>query len=145
MAETDNIEEIYKKELFNGEPIVYKDVKLYPVKCDKLIDFYSCIQVLLYDPLRYPTEVSALPRLYFLTDIINHQNDENYIMQNPMLLTLFIQMQYLLTSRSLIRFEVIAKPNQYHHGHFLLHLSLPSCLPESPEMAPSYRLPTLPQ
>lgn len=96
MAETDNIEEIYKKELFNGEPIVYKDVKLYPVKCDKLIDFYSCIQVLLYDPLRYPTEVSALPRLYFLTDIINHQNDENYIMQNPMLLTLFIQMQYLL-------------------------------------------------
>ena len=96
MDKLDNIEEVYKKELFNGEPIVYKDVKLYPVKCNKLIDFYSCIQVLLYDPLRYPTEVSALPRLYFLTDIINHQNDEEYINKNPMLLIFFAQLQYLL-------------------------------------------------
>ena len=119
MAEIDNIEEVYKKELFNGEPIVYKDVKLYPVKCDRLIDFYSCIQVLLYDPIRYPSEVSTLPRLYFLTDIINHQNDENYIVQNPLLLTLFVQMQYLL---SLVFGEKQKAELKEHNGHWYISI-----------------------
>ena len=91
-----NIEEIYKKELLWSEPIVYKGITLYPVKCKDIIEFYSAIQALLYDPLRYPAKVSTLPRLYFLTDILNHSQDEEYVKQNYMLYMLFVQLNVLL-------------------------------------------------
>ena len=96
MAEKINIEEVYKKELLWSEPIVYKEITLYPIKCKDLVEFYSSVQALLYDPLRYPGRVSTLPRLYFLTDFMNHRDDKQYIQQNMMLYMLFVQLNILL-------------------------------------------------
>lgn len=117
---TDNIEELYKEQLLWSKPIVYKDITLYPVRCEYLVNFYSSIQVLLYDPIRYPTEVSTLPRLYFLTDIINHQNDAVYLQQNPML-------QLLLTQLAVL-FNLVLGENQKftfnnHNGNWFIRVT----------------------
>jgi hypothetical protein len=95
MAEK-NIEKIYESNLLWSEPIEYKGITLYPVKCADIQIFYSSVQSLLYDPLRYNSTISTLPRLYFITDIINHQNDVNYCSQNILLFHLYIQFQFLL-------------------------------------------------
>ena len=92
---SDKIEQDYGGELLWSEPINYKDVILYPVTCDKIRQFTASIYPLLYDPLRYPTEISTLPRLYFLTDILNHLNDPVYLSQNIMLTQLYVSLENL--------------------------------------------------
>ena len=96
MAENDKIEELYGTNFLWSEPIDYKDVTLYPVKCEHIQIFYQSVYALLYDPLRYNSLISTLPRLYFLTDILNHQEDVDYFNQNQFLFQLFIQLQFLL-------------------------------------------------
>lgn len=123
MDRNENLEELYKDQLLWSKPIVYKNITLYPVTCENLIDFYSSIQVLLYDPIRYPTDVSTLPRLYFLTDILNHQYDEIYLSQNPMLQILFTQLMVL--------FKLVLKENQEllacnNNGNWYLKVKAPN-------------------
>lgn len=92
----DEIEELYASNFLWGEFIDYKGIKLYPICCSEIEQFYSSIYALLYDPLRFNGEISTLPRLYFLTDILNYQDDADYIRQHMFLLQLFIQLQLLL-------------------------------------------------
>ena len=96
MAENDKIEELYGTNFLWSEPIDYKNVTLYPVKCEHIQIFYQSVYALLYDPLRYNSLISTLPRLYFITDILNHQEDVDYFNQNQFLFQLFIQLQFLL-------------------------------------------------
>lgn len=96
MVERDKIEEKYESQFLWSEPIDYKGLTLYPVTCTDIEQFYGSVFALLYDPLRYNSEISTLPRLYFLTDILNKKEDTLYVQQNMFLLQLFIQMQLLL-------------------------------------------------
>lgn len=96
MAENDKIEELYGTQFLWSQPIEYKNITLYPVKCADIQVFYMSVYALLYDPLRHNSLISTLPRLYFLTDILNHQEDVDYFNQNQFLFQLFIQMQFLL-------------------------------------------------
>ena len=93
---SDKIEQDYGDELLWSEPINYKGITLYPVTCKDIREFTANVYPLLYDPLRYPTEISTLPRLYFLTDILNHANDPVYLSQNIMLTHLYISLTSLL-------------------------------------------------
>lgn len=79
MSENDNIEIEYGMQLQDYTPIDFKGVTIYPVTYKYIYEFYGAINVLLYDPLRHPSIISTLPRLYFLTDILNHLDDEQYI------------------------------------------------------------------
>ena len=88
------IERKYENELLWDYPIVYKGVTLYPVTCANILNFNRYIPALLYDPLRYPTEISTLPRLYFLTDILNH--DADYCNNNLLLGRLIISAMGIL-------------------------------------------------
>lgn len=111
---SDKIERKYEDELLWGYPIVYKGITLYPVTCENILDFYKIISALLYDPLRYPTEVSTLPRLYFLTEILNHDTD--YWNNNPLLGQLLISTMGLfkLVLRDQ-KFEFTQKENSNKH------------------------------
>ena len=92
----ENIEKLYSTQFLWDEPVEYKGITLFPVTCKDIQDFYSCVNCILYDPLRYNSVISTLPRLYFLTDILNHQDDAEYIMQNEFLFAMFICFQKLL-------------------------------------------------
>lgn len=93
----DNIETTYGGQFLWSTPIEYKTITLYPVLCKDLQMFYAGVYALLYDPIRYSGGISTLPRLYFLTDILNHQDDDGaYIQQNMMLVQLFAQLGTLL-------------------------------------------------
>lgn len=96
MIEKDKIEETYASQFLRSTPVDYKGITLYPVTYENIEMFYNSIYVLLYDPLRYNTEISTLPRLYFITDILNRQEDIVYIQQNMFLLQLFAQLKVLL-------------------------------------------------
>lgn len=91
----DKIEKLYETQFLWDEPVEYKGITLYPAMCKDMQDFFSCVNCLLYDPLRYNSMISTLPRLYFLTDILNHK-DEKYIIQNEFLFAMFICLQKLL-------------------------------------------------
>lgn len=93
---SDKIEQDYRKELLFSKPINYKGITLYPVTCEDIIEFTENVYPLLYDPLRYPTEISTLPRLYFLTDILNYGDNPEYLSQNIMLTHLYITLLNLL-------------------------------------------------
>ena len=93
----DRIEKLYGTQFLWDEPIEYKDIILYPVKCKDMKIFFSCVNCFLYDPLRYNLEVSTLPRLYFLTDILNHKEDIEYFTNNKFLYEMFICFQLLLS------------------------------------------------
>lgn len=92
----ENIEKLYSTQFLWDEPVEYKGITLFPVTCKDIQDFYSYVNCILYDPLRYNSVISTLPRLYFLTDILNHQDDAEYIMQNEFLFAMFICFQKLL-------------------------------------------------
>lgn len=92
----DKIEQTYGNKFLWSEPIDYKNIILYPVKCADIQIFYVSVYSLLYDPLRHNSFISTLPRLYFLTDILNHQDDAEYLAENRFLFQLFLQMQFLL-------------------------------------------------
>ncbi len=94
----DKIEQAYGNKFLWSEPIDYKNITLYPVKCADIQTFYASVYSLLYDPLRYDSLISTLPRLYFLTDILNHREDVCYFEKNQFLFQLFIQLQFLLKS-----------------------------------------------
>ena len=91
-----NIEEMYGTQFMWAEPVEYKGVVLNPVTCRDMQKFYSSVNCLLYDTLRYNTMVSTLPRLYFITDLINHVDDQNYILENKLLYEMFICLQTIL-------------------------------------------------
>ena len=92
----DKIEKLYETQFLWDEPVEYKGVALYPVTCKDIQDFFSCVNCLLYDPLRYNSVISTLPRLYFITDILNHQDDAEYLIKNEFLFAMFICFQKLL-------------------------------------------------
>lgn len=96
MEEDNKIEVSYGVQFMWAEPVEYKGITLYPVTCKDIQIFYSCINCLLYDPLRYDSMISTLPRLYFITDILNHKDDEQYYINNKFLYEIFICFQYLL-------------------------------------------------
>lgn len=112
------IEQKYENELLWGYPIVYKGVTLYPITCENILDFNRYIPALLYDPLRYPTEISTLPRLYFLTDILNH--DADYCNNNLLLGRLIISVMGILRlvlreQKGKQKFEFLQKENSKKH------------------------------
>ena len=92
----DNIEETYGINFMWEEPISYKEIMLYPICCKDVQIFYASVHSLLYDPLRHNSTISTLPRLYFLTDILNHQEDTEYLKNNMFLYQLFVQLQVVL-------------------------------------------------
>lgn len=94
--DSNEIESTYSRELLWGLPVKYKGIDIHPVKCEHLHEFYYSVYCLLYNPLRYIGEISTLPRLYFLTDIINHFSDQDYLSQNTLLLQMFIQLRKIL-------------------------------------------------
>ena len=93
---SDEIENRYEEQLLWAEPINYKGVVISPVLCKDILRFNSCIYVLLYDPLRYNSEISTLPRLYFLTDVLNHFNDSEYLRKNIMLFSMWQGLNIIL-------------------------------------------------
>lgn len=93
---SEKIEYTYRNELLWSKPINYKGITLYPVTCENILEFNSSVTSLVYDPLRYPTEISTLPRLYFLTDIHNYCNDPKYLNQNIILAQLYVSLVSLL-------------------------------------------------
>lgn len=111
---SDKIERKYEDELLWNYPIIYKNVTLYPVTCENILEFNKSVTALVYDPLRYPTEVSTLPRLYFLTDILNH--DVEYWNNNSLLGQLLISTMGLfkLVLRDQ-KFEFKQKENSNKH------------------------------
>lgn len=110
------IERTYEHELLWGYPIVYKGITLYPVNCENVLDFNKFVHAMLYDPLRYPTEISTLPRLYFLTDILNH--DAEYWNNNPLLGQLIINTMGIL--KLVLRDQRFEFPqNEKNKKHFL--------------------------
>ena len=114
MAEN-NFETIYESQLLWSSPIDYKGVTLYPVTCADIQQFYIGVYSLLYDPLRYNSEISTLPRLYFLTDILNHSEDIEYVAQNQFLFQLFVQLQFIL--KLVLKeqnFDFILHNNKWH-------------------------------
>lgn len=117
MVEQDKIEETYGTQFLWSQPIDYKGVMLYPIKCANIQLFYQSIYALLYDPLRYDSLISTLPRLYFLTDILNHQDDVEYFTQNQFLYQLFIQLQVLL---KLVLGEKQSYDFENHNGKWFL-------------------------
>lgn len=94
---SEKIERDYEEQLTWGNPINYKGINLYPVTCKNIYRFNLSIYPLLYNPLRYPTEISTLPRLYFLTDILNYQQDILYLQNNIFLLQMHKCLLDLLT------------------------------------------------
>lgn len=92
----DNIEEVYLANFLWEEPINYKEIILNPVYCKDIHIFYASLYALLYDPLRHNSMISTLPRLYFLTDILNHQEDIEYLKNNMFLYQMFAQLQTIL-------------------------------------------------
>lgn len=96
MSENDNIEIEYGMQLQDYTPIDFKGVTIYPVTYKYIYEFYGAINVLLYDPLRHPSIISTLPRLYFLTDILNHLDDEQYIKDNLFLSVMFQKLNVIL-------------------------------------------------
>lgn len=91
-----NIEKKYSCQFLWEEPVEYKGITLYPVMCKDIQLFFASVNCLLYDPLRYDSEISTLPRLYFLTDIINHTKDDEYVMKNTFLCEMFVCLQNML-------------------------------------------------
>lgn len=115
MVEKDKIEKEYETQFLWSEPIEYKGILLHPVLCSNIQDLYASTYALLYDPLRYDSSISTLPRLYFLTDILNHQDDMEYMLQNQFLLQLFIELKILL--QLVLKeqtFDFIKNKNRYY-------------------------------
>lgn len=94
--DSSEIESKYSREFLWGLPVQYKGINIYPVRCEHLHEFYYAIYCLLYNPLRYNSEISTLPRLYFLTDIINHFSEQDYLSENTLLFQMFIQLRKIL-------------------------------------------------
>lgn len=90
------IEKLYDTQFLWDEPVEYKGITLYPVMCKDIHNFFSYVNCLLYDPLRYDSMISTLPRLYFITDILNHKDDAEYMIHNKFLFTMFVCFQKLL-------------------------------------------------
>jgi len=98
MSERNRIEIEYELNFLKGLPIEFKGVTLYPVMCNNIFKLYECVNSLLYDPLRYNIElnVGTLPRLYFLTDVLNHLDDKEYLIRNQFLVAIFRQLNDIL-------------------------------------------------
>lgn len=79
----EEFENKYSYPLRTSSPIIYKDILFYPCKFSQYEIFtYGC-NCLLFNQLDYPDlQLASLPRLYFLTDILNHENDEPYMKQH---------------------------------------------------------------
>lgn len=84
-----DIEKAYANKFLWDEPIEYIGIRLYPVQVKDIQNFTLNICSLVYDPLRYNSMISALPRLYFLTDILNHQEDAEYLKNNVFLIQMY--------------------------------------------------------
>ena len=97
MVEKNDIEIEYGVQLQEYKPIEFKGITLYPVFYRDINVFSAAIYSLLYDPLRHSLPISTLPRLYFLTDCINHQNDGEYVNAHPDLINLWTQLTVLLS------------------------------------------------
>lgn len=93
-----NIEETYALPLMFSEPIVFRGaVKLYPVRFAQFHLFRFGTASLLYDTLSCrDMRLAALPRLYFLTDALNHEGDSAYEQENPDMADLFKSLNIML-------------------------------------------------
>lgn len=112
----------YDTELSRSLPIEYEGIKIYPVlfKDKKQYDLY--VGSLLYNPVYYQDiELSSLPRLYFLTEMLNHKDDEQFILQHSTIYTLLISLFSILKlSLREQHFEFIAnKSGRYCLGVFI--------------------------
>ena len=84
-----DIEKAYADKFLWDEPIVYMGISLYPVQVKDIQNFTLNICSLVYDPLGHNSMISTLPRLYFLTDILNHQEDAEYLKNNVFLIQMY--------------------------------------------------------
>lgn len=79
----EDFEKKYSHSLIMSFPIAYKNILFYPCKFPQYEAFVKGCNSLLFNQIDYPDiKLASLPRLYFLTDIINHENDEEYIKQH---------------------------------------------------------------
>lgn len=92
-------DEKYSYSLMFSEPIVFKQyLSVCPIFFGQYHLYKAGIASLLYAPLSYPdAALSVLPRLYFLTNILNYQNDITYLTAHQDLLRLFESLKIILT------------------------------------------------
>lgn len=89
----------YNKELRTESAINIHGITIHPVLYKDYDNYHSFVGCLLYNPVYYKDiELSSLPRLYFLTSILNDIKDENIedIAGHQQRRTLFVQLYGLL-------------------------------------------------
>lgn len=91
-----DVERVFQKNFLWDEPIEYCGINLYPVQVKDIHEFTLNICSLIYDPLRHDSMISTLPRLYFLTDILNHQEDAEYLKNNKFLAEMYLSLSCVL-------------------------------------------------
>lgn len=98
----DNIEQIYSHEFQFVRPVLYPliktvdqtnkkpQIKIYPIMYEQNWEFTIGIQCLLTDTMDYfNIEYATLPRLYFITEVLKHYDDENWICNNKIIVELY--------------------------------------------------------
>ena len=91
-------EETHARQLMFSEPVRFLDlIWIYPVRFAQIHLFKFGTASLLYDVLSCrDLRLAALPRLYFLTDVLSHENDGEYLGQHPDMADLFQSLNIML-------------------------------------------------
>jgi len=94
----DDIEQKYIHEFQFALPVIYKDIiKFYPVYYEQNYEFSIGIQCLLFEVMDYSNiEYATLPRLYFLTEVLNHYTDKEWMQKNFQMYLLYNSLLTLL-------------------------------------------------
>lgn len=108
---------LFMYNLMFSEPIIWKDnIKLYPVQFKQIQDFTIGIESLLYDPMNYEDITFAtLPRLYFLTSVVEFEYSYNIDMihNNPILTNLYLNLKTILSLVLQDQDYIFVKKNNY--------------------------------
>lgn len=110
----------YNRELSRSEPIIYEGVKIYPVKFKNYTIYTTYAHCLIYDPIYYhDMTLSTLPRLYFLTEIFRHIDDNEFQLAHPELKKFILEL-YGILSLTLHEQKFQFEPNEA--GMFCLRI-----------------------
>ena len=122
MLKIEEFEKQYSYQLRNSLPIVYKDITFYPCQLSQYESFMMTLSCLLFCQTDYSDlQLMSLPRLYFLTDILNHKNDEKYMASHQELQYLYLCLKGIL--------EITLKHYMFdfklENGRWLLRVMIP--------------------
>lgn len=94
------IEELYEKNFRQNTSITWKEnIKIHPVLFKNIDEFSYAINCLLYDPMDYEDiTLATLPRLYFLTSIVDfeYEQDIEKFQSELIRVALYVQLKFLL-------------------------------------------------